>query len=209
MAEEEEDREITLRWADRAALGSARTGLMRRVGGSAEEGGDDPSFFCSKPNAALSKQQQINKKPTPKNHPFFLRSHPAAAAAPWWGSAQITSRQLLPGVSGSPGHPAAGQDPACSRPPAPPSHRDLTLPFEIIVVFAKKKTRFQAGVFQERLSRCVSADAFPGCEGSCRITVLPWNVFLVKRPCVTPKSLGGKKEENKKEGEKTFKTIGQ
>lgn len=143
MAEEEEDREITLRWADRAALGSARTGLMRRVGGSAEEGGDDPSFFCSKPNAALSKQQQINKKPTPKNHPFFLRSHPAAAVAPWWGSAQITSRQLLPGVSGSPGHPAGGQDPACSRPPAPPSHRDLTLPFEIIVVFAKKRQGFR------------------------------------------------------------------
>lgn len=27
----------------------------------------------------------------------------------------------------------------------------------------------------------------PGSEGSCRITLLPWNTFLVKCPCVTPR----------------------
>lgn len=132
MAGEEADREITLRWADRAALASPRTALMRRLGGSAQEGGDDPSFFSSKTRAqwcslqAAVAQQKAYAR-LPKHHLFFLRSHPAvAAAAPWWGCAQITPAccslgcPALPailhpgGILPAPGHlqlPATGISP--------------------------------------------------------------------------------------------------
>lgn len=74
MAAEEADREITLRWADRAALVSPRTALMRRVGGSAEEGGDDPSFFSSKTRAQLCSLQAAaaqQKTPHSQKNIFF------------------------------------------------------------------------------------------------------------------------------------------
>lgn len=164
MAGEEADREITPRWGDRAALVSARTGLMRRLGGSAEEGGDDPSFFSSKTRAQLCSLQAAAARQKayarlPKKPPFFPKVAPRSSSTVV-GLCPKNLPQLLPGVSGPPGHPASRQDPACSLPPAAPSHGDVSLPFEIIAISPpQKKTRSLAGICQESLLRCVSADA--------------------------------------------------
>lgn len=85
MAGEEADREITPRWGDRAALVSARTGLMRRLGGSAEEGGDDPSFFSSKTRAQLCSLQAAEARQKayarlPKKPPFFPKVAPRSSS---------------------------------------------------------------------------------------------------------------------------------